>query len=95
MLGDVFDLLRTNQLLRRHVAAGFVSFGINHEMRDFVHNRRKNLDLVLCTPSAAAHKRGGRSLVSMVDDYEIELSSPEAAALDACPLSTVPPSERS
>ena len=33
-------------LLRRHVAAGVIGFGINHEMRDFVHDRKKDLDLV-------------------------------------------------
>ena len=48
--GVVFDLLRSCSLLRRHVADGKVSFGINHEMRDFVHDRKKKLDLVLCTP---------------------------------------------
>jgi hypothetical protein len=51
--GIVFDLLRICPLLRRHVAEGRVGFGINHEVRDFVHDRKKNLDVVLCTPSSA------------------------------------------
>ena len=43
--GIVFDLLRGSPLLKQHVARGLVHFGINHEMRDFVHDRKKNLDL--------------------------------------------------
>jgi hypothetical protein len=45
----MFDLLQRCGLLREHVAAGKVAFGINHELRDFKQNRKKNLDLVLCT----------------------------------------------
>ncbi len=43
----MFDLLRTCPLLQEHIRAGKVGFGINHEMRDFKQNRKKNLDLVL------------------------------------------------
>ncbi len=45
----MFDLLQQCALLREHVAAGKVAFGINHELRDFKQNRKKNLDLVVCT----------------------------------------------
>ena len=45
----MFDLLQACGLLREHVAAGKVAFGINHELRDFKQDRKKNLDLVLCT----------------------------------------------
>jgi hypothetical protein len=51
--GVIFDLMVSTPLLRRRVEAGAVCFGINHEMRDFVHDRKKNLDLVLCTPGGA------------------------------------------
>jgi len=51
--GVIFDLLATTPLLQRHARSGTVCFGINHEMRDFQHDRKKNLDLVLCTPAAA------------------------------------------
>lgn len=44
----LFDLLRSCSLLREHVRLGKIGFGINHEMRDFKQNRKKNLDLVLC-----------------------------------------------
>ena len=83
--GIVFDLLRTNGLLRRHVEAGTVHFGINHEMRDFVHDRKKNLDLVLCTPSSGSTRRSVASLAAMAAEYGIELSASEAADLARLP----------
>lgn len=49
----LFDLLQTCSLLREQVAAGKVGFGINHEMRDYKQDRKKNLDLVLCTHQGA------------------------------------------
>src|SRR3954468_2828706 len=48
--GVIFDLLLRTSLLRRQIESGVVCFGINHEMHDFAHDRKKNLDLVLCTP---------------------------------------------
>jgi len=83
--GIVFDLLRTSPLLRRHVEGGAVYFGINHEMRDFVHDRKKNLDLVLCTRSSAEKKKSTLTLASMADECEIELLPVEKAALDELP----------
>jgi len=50
----LFDLLRTCSLLRDQVATGKVCFGINHEMRDYKQDRKKNLDLVLCTHQSTA-----------------------------------------
>jgi hypothetical protein len=80
--GVVFDLLATNALLRRHVEAGAVCFGINHEMRDFVHDRKKNLDLVLCTGEA---QPGGLTLARMARDYCIDLTQSETELLDSLP----------
>ena len=51
--GVLFDLLQTSGLLRSHVADGKVVFGVNHVMRDFVNNKKKALDLVLCRPGNA------------------------------------------
>lgn len=83
--GIVFDLLRTSALLRRHVAEGVVAFGINHEMRDFVHDRKKNLDLVLCTPSKETQRDRLQTLSSVCRDYDIELSASERAEFEALP----------
>lgn len=80
--GIVFDLLATNPLLRRHVEAGAVSFGINHEMRDFSNDRKKNLDLVLCTPNG---ERGDDTLASLAADYGIVLSQTEQSILESMP----------
>lgn len=60
----MFDFFRTSALLRAHVAAGKVGFGINHELRDFQTGRKKNLDLVVCTPNSSAPykpKKGKKS----------------------------------
>lgn len=83
--GIMFDLLRTCPLLRRHVGEGRVGFGINHEMRDFVHDRKKNLDVVLCTP-AGGGPADGRTLGDLVRDYQIELSDEEREAFDQLPI---------
>ncbi len=81
--GVVFDLLAANALLRRHVEAGAVYFGINHEMRDFVHDRKKNLDLVLCTTTGQA---AGLTLAGMAAGCGIELTSTESELLDTLPV---------
>jgi hypothetical protein len=70
----IFDLLNCTPLLRRHVEAGAICFGINHEMRDFVQDRKKNLDLVLCTPNGPNTKD---TLESIGDSYGIKLTDEE------------------
>ncbi|WP_298280242.1 hypothetical protein [uncultured Bradyrhizobium sp.] len=86
--GVIFDLMTSTPLLRRHVEAGTVCFGINHEMRDFVHDRKKNLDLVLCTPGGPATDE---TLASIAEDYGIELTEAERTAFDELPRLTRAP----
>jgi hypothetical protein len=78
----MFDLIQRCSLLRDHVSAGKVAFGINHELRDFKQNRKKNLDLVLCT----GHDR----IVSTFEEYGahngVVLEPGEKAALDSLPV---------
>ena len=50
----MFEALQHSALLRRHVEAGKVVFGVNQQMRDYRTNRTKNLDLVIATPGTAA-----------------------------------------
>ncbi len=83
--GIVFDLLGASSLLRRHVEGGRVHFGINHEMRDFVHDRKKNLDLVLCTASSAGDRPSIQTLGWMAEEYGIELTGEERMELEALP----------
>lgn len=83
--GIIFDLLRNSPLLRRHVSDDRVHFGINHEMRDFVHDRKKNLDLVLCTASDASGTSSLQTLETLAKTYEIELSDSEREELAGLP----------
>lgn len=80
--GILFDLLATTPLLRRHVAAGVVCFGINHEMRNFVRDQKKNLDLVLCTPNGSS---GEPTFADLVDKYAIDLSESDRSMLASFP----------
>lgn len=75
----LFDLLQTCSLLRDQVAAGKVCFGINHEMRDYKQDRKKNLDLVLCRHQSAASELtfaqyGARCGVVLADEEAAVLS---------------------
>jgi hypothetical protein len=89
--GIVFDLMRTTPLLRRHIETGVVRFGINHEMRDFQNDRKKNLDLVLCTASGAPGKLSKQTLGGLARDYSIDLTPTEDAEFQALPaLSRAP-----
>lgn len=78
----MFDLLQNCPLLCEHVTAGRVAFGINHELRDFKQNRKKNLDLVLCT--------GRDQLLSTFADYGVQngvvLEADEIQVLAKLPL---------
>jgi hypothetical protein len=82
----VLDLLEHCALFREHARAGKVVFGINHEMRDFRTGRKKDLDLVICTPGTGSVKRGPTDFVSLADKYEIVLEEPEREALEALPV---------
>jgi hypothetical protein len=85
----VFDLLRVSSTLQKHVAEGHVGFGINHEMRDFQNDRRKNLDLVICRPASGS--KAGRDLVDLATHYRIDLSVSEQNELTSLPrLQEVP-----
>lgn len=83
--GVVFDLLRTSKLFREHVRAGRVGFGINVEIRDFQHDRKKDLDLVICQP-ASGSQSSARTLASLADHYQIDLTEKERADLIGLPV---------
>ncbi len=81
--GVTFDLLLDCPLLRNHVSAGKVGFGINHRMHDFRVNRKKDLDLVICTPAAGSDE--GILFRELADSYTLSLTEEERAALDGLP----------
>ena len=80
--GILFDLLASTPLLRRHVEAGAIGFGINHEIRDFVHDRKKDLDLVLCTPNGAPLET---TFADLAATYGILLTDQERTVLSSLP----------
>jgi hypothetical protein len=82
--GILLDLMEHCPPLVEHVRSGAVSFGINHEMRDFQQNRKKNLDLVICTPGSGAVARRS-SFASLVAKYGIVLSASAKALLQKLP----------
>jgi hypothetical protein len=84
--GIIFDLMRNCALLNRHIGAGKVAFGINEPMRDFQHDRKKKLDLVLCTPASSRRAKKQLDLPGLANGYEIELTGSERAALAKLPL---------
>ena len=82
--GILFDVLRASALLRKHVKDGRVGFGINHEMRDFQHDRKKNLDLVICLPASGSSS--GRTMADLALHYGIELTNGERKELSELPV---------
>lgn len=83
--GILLDLLLSSNLLRSQVAAGTVAFGINHEMKDFRQDRKKDLDLVLCKPSARTSNRKRQSFRSLAGKWGIELDAAAESALAGLP----------
>lgn len=85
--GLLLDLLQHCALLRSHAAAGFVGFGINHEMHDFRTGRKKNLDLVICRPRAEKPDARSRRLTfaERAAAIELVLDANARAVLEALP----------
>ncbi|MFD7443297.1 hypothetical protein [Streptomyces sp. NPDC059909] len=85
--GILFDMMLNSDVLRSHVEAGKVVFGINHTLRSFSPEKQKRLDLVLCRPKAGAPPpRRPRTLQTIADKHGIELSPEQQALLDDLPL---------
>lgn len=84
--GILVDLLSSCPTLRRDVESGATGFGINHTMRDFRNDRKKNLDLVLCRPAdARPSTRRPRSLRELADHWALDLDDAARDALDGVP----------
>ncbi len=95
-----FDLLSTSKLLRDHITAGVVTFGINRQLNDFETGKKKDLDLVIARapgrdPAGVAIGRGrskpqARDLASLADKYGIVLTDDDRAAMEALNLPPAP-----
>ena len=80
----LFDLLLHCPLLVQHIAIGKVGFGINHEMHDFRTGRKKNLDLVLCTPGSGDVAK--TTFAELASVYKVSLDSEELSSLASLPV---------
>ncbi|MGW7343340.1 hypothetical protein [Streptomyces sp. NPDC054854] len=90
--GIMFDLMQTSGLLRSHVESGKVAFGINHKMVDFVNDKEKDLDLVLCRPgTSTGQKRKPYTLASLAKKWGIELTGDEQSRFEDLPVITEAP----
>lgn len=77
--------MRRCELLREHLAAGKVVLGVNHTLRDFQTQRKKNLDLVIAQPATVASAGGSRTFASMAADWGLKLSDDDREMLDDLP----------
>ena len=80
----LLDLLLNCKPLAEHMAVGTVSFGVNHTMRDFKTNKKKNLDLVICTPGTSTN--GGQTTFrGLAKKHEVLLTEEERSAVESLP----------
>lgn len=86
-----FDLMRRSELLREHLAAGKVVLGVNHTLRDFQTQRKKDLDLVIAQPAADSPGDVKRTFAAMSHDWGVQLDEDEATALAALPAAPEAP----
>lgn len=78
----MFDLMLDCTLLRKHACRAEICYGINLELRDFERDRKKDLDLVICTPNGPLQER---DFVDLKEKYQILLSADEQSALESLP----------
>lgn len=81
----LFDLMLASPPIRELVRSRRLFFGINHEMRDWKQNRKKNLDLVLCTSSEEASSSNAVTFADLASDWGVVLSGPERKKLASLP----------
>lgn len=85
-----FELLERSSLLRGHVEAAKVIFGVNHPMNDFKTGREKKLDLVIARP-AAAIPASGETLEALAKKWAIPLNREQTSRIAALPTARVAP----
>jgi hypothetical protein len=78
----MFDLLQICPLLRQHISADKVAFGVNHQMRDFKQNKKKDLDLVL----TGRRDDSTVTLADYVDKWGVVLNERDAKVLASLPV---------
>jgi hypothetical protein len=81
----LFEMMRNSALLRRHVEAGKVVFGVNQEMRDYRTNRTKDLDLVIAVPAERTKPGRPATLADLAVRWSVRLTSEQQADLAGLP----------
>lgn len=81
----LFDLLQASQLLRAHVTAGKVAFGINRQINDWQTGRKKNLDLVVARSGQDTSR--AFDLADLAEKYRVVLTAEERDILAGLPRS--------
>lgn len=76
--------------MRDHAASGKIVLGVNHEMRDYHWDRKKDLDLVIARPAGDV-PASGPSFQTLAERYGIELTNAQQATLDALPELRIAP----
>lgn len=86
--GVLLDLMVESSLLRSHVEAGTVVFGLDHPMHDYLLNKEKKLDLVIAKPEKDPLKVKSRKPYTFRDlavKYEMQLTPSQQAIVDSLP----------
>lgn len=86
-----FDLMLRSELLREHLASGKVVLGVNHTLRDFQTQRKKDLDLVIAQPGSGQLAKAGADFATKATDWGIALGPDDRAALASLPSAPIAP----
>jgi hypothetical protein len=86
-----FELMQRCDLLRAHLASGKVVLGVNHTLRDFQTQRKKDLDLVIAEPSGEEARAKSRSFVELGEDYGVLLTPEQQQILAELPEARIAP----
>jgi hypothetical protein len=73
------------ELLREHVCNEHVVLGVNHTLRDFQTQRKKDLDLVVAQPASASPGDRSRTFAEMAGDLGVVLTPAQESTLSRLP----------
>lgn len=84
----LFDLLQSSSLLQQHVRAGKVTFGINRQLNDWEHEKKKDLDLVVARTPVHGTPPTGKAfdLTELAEKYSVILTDEETEILSSLPV---------
>ncbi len=86
-----FELMQRCELLRDHLATGKVVLDVNHTLRDFQTQRKKDLDLVIAQPADSSAGARKRTFADMAQDYGVVLTRAQQDTLAGLPAAPEAP----